>query len=220
MNLHFASLPLRGNPPESINIQALGGRFQDCHTRWDNKPPTIPSTTTTIPIPHRLTSLRIDLTHLVRQWYAGIRTNRGLGLLPTQFSNHGILVFASCSNYNWALHPMLVIHTGRKCHTDSFKEQYLVDVEENYSQIHQVWCYSIYSFIINNAGSKNLLVKLQDSADGSIFFDEEPEYELLPGASEVLVNRYFTRFSRLKFRLAPGETGSGKIKIWLQGRQE
>ena len=67
MNLHFASLPLRGNPPESINIQALGGRFQDCHTRWDNKPPTIPSTTTTIPIPHRLTSLRIDLTHIYFQ---------------------------------------------------------------------------------------------------------------------------------------------------------
>lgn len=222
MTLYFASPPLRGNPPESINIQALGSRFQDCLTNYDIRPPSYPSTALTVPLPPRFTSLVVDLTHLVQQWHSGILTNKGLALLPSQPSGHGVLVFASSSHLDWTLHPVLVIHADRdpKCHTVNFEEQHRVDIKENYSQIRQVWCYSAYSFIVKNTGLKKILVTLQDSADGNNFFDEEPEYEFLPGASEVLVNRYFTRFSRLKFRLAPGETGSGRIRVWLQGRQE
>lgn len=218
--LHYAKPPFTGNPPHIVELRALNDDFHDCQTSYNTKPSSRPSTALPFPIQPGFTAATIDIAHLACLWHSGVLANHGLVLLPRCWLNHGILVFASGNNPDWSLHPTLTIHTDAepKSRTFNLEETHRVTPTVNFSKTREVWRYSTFSYIACNTGSKKILLVLQDSPDSSYFFDEGPEWELLPGASEVFVNQYFTRFSRLKFRLAPGETGTGKIKIWLQGR--
>jgi hypothetical protein len=105
------------------------------------------------------------------------------------------------------------------CDVENLEETHRVTFEGNYSIVRKVWCLSTFSYIVHNIGSKKIWMRLQDSPDGVIFIDEDPEYELIPDQAMVLVSNHFIRFSRLKFRLDPSESGAGKVHLWLQGRR-
>ncbi|NSW83485.1 MAG: DNRLRE domain-containing protein [Syntrophothermus sp.] len=218
--LNPTSTPFLGSPPRKLNLQALRGSFRDCCTNYRSRPEGIFSTNIEIPMPLHPNPIMVDVTNIVKMWYSGALPNRGLALLPDLESTHnGIWVFASPYHPHWSLHPMLHIYTDERCHACSFVETCNVTLTEQFSSTREVWCFSVWSFVVQNIGDKKVRVRLQDSPDGSAFFDEVPELELAPGKMEVLVNQYFTRFSRVKYRLAEGETGEGRIKLWFQGRQ-
>lgn len=212
--------PFVGNPPRKLNVQALSDNFKDCYTTYMSRPEGIGSTNIEVSMPWQPSQIMVDVTNIVKMWYSNVLPNRGLALLPDRGgTQNGIWVFASPYHLNWSLHPVLHIYTGARCHATSFVETCNVTLTEQFSCTREVWCFSVWSFVVQNIGDKKVRVRLQDSPDGSVFFDEGPELELAPGKMEVLVNQYFTRFSRVKYRLAEGETGEGRIKLWLQGRQ-
>lgn len=224
LTLYFAFPFVHGKTPDAIFIQALENSFSDCQTNFQNRPGTLPKGGVTVPVqPHQwFTSITVDLTEMVKLWYSGKMDNYGLAVLPKGFSHSGYLSINSSNTLNSTLHPTLAVHTRKpdiECAADSYEEVCIVTGEAGYTRLGEVWCYNDYSFIAKNESEKKFLIKLQCSPDGINFIDEEPLFELEPGRSGIYVNRFFTRYARLKYCLAPGEAGTGKMKAWLQGRR-
>lgn len=221
LTLHFFSPPYQGKPPRFLKIYPLAEEFEDCLTSYATRPGLEHFLQKKICIPSSYNLITLDLTTLVKKWYAGALINYGLSLVPDQLFGQGLLLFHSSFSPDTSTLPTLIINStgpSQVCITNNMEETHQVYITEGFSRIFEVWCCSVYSFIIKNTGSIQVLVNIQDSPDGINFIDEEPEYELYPGESKILVNRYFARYSRIKFLLSSGEQGPGEIKIWLQSR--
>lgn len=215
--------PCLGHPPDYMGIQALKEPFRDCYTNYQNRPAVIPHSLKKIPT-YSLKVFTIDVTDFVKAWHSGKWENQGLALVPVQLDTNGVILFYSSDSPNMSQHPILRISAVargpcQKPCTVSQEETYTVKKLWGFSKSHEIWDYTIYSYIVKNIGEKKILVQLQFSPDNVVFLDEEPEIELLPGQSRIMVSSFFARYIRLKFRLAPGETGEGTLKVWLQARQ-
>ncbi|MBM7854285.1 hypothetical protein JOC37_000658 [Desulfohalotomaculum tongense] len=222
LKLHFDEPPFISTPLKSLLIKMLAEPFNDCETAYNNKPELIPGVGQGVKISSYRHPVTADVTKIVKYWHTEKIKNNGLALLPGHCTM-GAAVFCSADGIDSSLHPVLTVKVGKAhcsaCQTNNIVQEYTVSRDEKFSAVHEVWCYSAFSLVIKNVGTEKVLIKLQNSPDGSVFIDEEPEYELSPDQAGIFVNRYFTRFSRVKFYLAAGETGMGKIKIWLQGRK-
>lgn len=225
LTLYLAFPFVYGTPPEAIIIKALKDSFRDCQVNFQNRPGTLPEGQVTVFLRFHnswLTSITADLTIMVKLWHSGKVKNYGLAILPKEFSGNGYLIVSSSNTLNSSLHPTLAVHTRRpdvECNADSYEEICIVTRETGYTRLVEVWCYNDYSFIVKNESGKKLLIKLQCSPDGINFINEEPEFELEPRRLGIYVNRFFTRYARLKYCLAPGEAGAGKMTAWFQGRR-
>lgn len=221
LTLFFSVPPFKGIPPKSFDIEALRDDFNDCVTSYNNRPRSLSKTNKVVPVSMPVVSISTDLTYLVKEWHTGCLANNGLALLPELSFSKGVLLFNSSQHPDSSRRPTLTVtvESPGKPVTESIEETLAVTVDDGFSTVQEVWVYSEFSFIVQNIGLFSMAVKLQDSADGINFVDEKPTMTLLPGATHIFVNDFFTRFSRLRFRLVPGEVGTGQIKIWLQGRQ-
>lgn len=215
--------PCLGQPPDYIGIQALKEPFRDCYTDYQNRPAVIPASIKKISA-YSTSVLIVDITDLVKAWHVGKCENHGLALVPVQLSANGVILFYSSDSPDISKHPTLRIKTvsGIPCQkqcTANQEETYNVKKKWDFSKFYEIWNYTVYSYIVKNMGRKKILVKLQFSPDNFVYLDDEPEIELLPGQSRIMVSSFFARYNRLKFSLAPDETGEGTLKVWLQARQ-
>ncbi|MEW6696901.1 MAG: DNRLRE domain-containing protein [Bacillota bacterium] len=223
LKIYLYSPPYLGQPPDYIGIQVLKEPFRDCCTHYQNRPAVLPHSLKKIYTPGA-SVLTIDVTDFVKAWHAGQCENHGLALLPVQLSANGVILFHSSDSPDVSKHPILRVHTvsGIPCQkqcTVNQEETYKVKKKWSFSKFYEVWNYTIYSYIVKNTGHKKILVQLQFSPDNADYLDEEPAIELLPGQSGIMISSFFARYNRLKFRLAPDETGEGVIRVWLQARQ-
>lgn len=215
--------PCLGQSPGYIGIQALKEPFQDCYTDYQNRPTVLPHSLKKIPTPGAPV-LTIDVTDFVKARHAGQCENHGLALLPVQLSANGVILFHSSDSPDVSKRPTLRVHTvssspcQKQC-TVNQEETYNVKKKWGFSKFYETWNYTIYSYIVKNTGHKKILVQLQFSPDNSDYLDEEPAIELLPGQSSIMISSFFARYNRIKFCLAPDETGEGAIRVWLQARQ-
>lgn len=219
--LYFSDPPYEGKPPSVIGLKGLAKCFADCYTNYRNRPPTLSHTSKLVQVKDHHT-LTIEVSSLVKAWLNKPYFNYGLALLPVNLHSSGILKFYSSDYPEAVFHPTLNINILEACPTpctDDLEETRLVVEAEEYSAPREVWQYSVFSFIVRNIGVSEIKAKLQCSPDGITFIDEEPEYVLAPGQTHIFVSNFFTRYARIKFKLVPGETKIGKIRIWLQGRQ-
>ncbi|WP_419763371.1 DNRLRE domain-containing protein [Desulforamulus ruminis] len=217
--LHLYDPAFIGALPGAIALGVLGEPFAECTTSFINRPCALAKSLITAPLPTETTMVSMDITKYIKQWHLGQRTNYGLALGAA--NSPGVALFHSSYSPDSAKHPLLEVSTvsgGCTRPVVNLEETYVVQSTPGFSEAQEVWNYSRYSYIIHNIGTKNILVKLQNSADNILFMDEEPEIELAPGQSYILVSTFFTRYVRIRFRLVPAESGSGTIKIWLQGR--
>lgn len=225
LNLYFANPAYKGRPPSSVILGVLKDGFCDCKTNYRNRPGLLAESQKYLLIPNDFSPVSIDVIDIVKKWHSRKIDNNGFALLPEQFCRNGVFIFKSNDSIDEALYPTLSINTSDPCLeliccTDCFEEKKLVTAEEKFSKTREVWRFSVFSFIVKNTGSKKVLIQLQDSPDGINFVDEEPFFLLRPGQTDIFVNTFFARYGRLKFKLAPRETGSGRIKIWLQGKSD
>ena len=217
--LHLYDPAFIGTLPGAIALGVLGDPFFECATSYINRPCALTESLTTVPLPPETTMVSVDITKYVKQWHFGQRANYGLALGVA--NSPGVALFHSSYSSDGAKRPLLEVSTvsgGCTRPVVNLEETYVVQSTPGFSEAREVWNYSRYSYIIHNIGTKSILVKLQNSADNVLFMDEEPEIELAPGQSYILVSTFFTRYVRILFRLVPAESGSGTIKIWLQGR--
>lgn len=223
LNFYETSLGEFLTKPAWLGIQFLAAPFADCRTTYRNRPPVIPQIIKRVSINTKSRHMEIDVTDFVKYWLYGRVANQGLALVPVCRASNELLLFHSSHSKEARKHPLLSIKTfsnapGEKICKINKEETHLVTEQVSYSEAVEIWDCSIYSFIVKNTGTKNILVKLQFSPDGKTYFDEEPELELSPGMSRVMVSTFFCRFVRLKFRITAQKSGNGKIKIWLQGK--
>ncbi|WP_333870364.1 DNRLRE domain-containing protein [Desulforamulus putei] len=215
--------PCLGQPPDYIGIQALKEPFRDCYTNYGNRPAVISHSLRKIPT-HSATKFAIDVTDFVKAWHSGKYENHGLALVPVQMGTNGVILFHSSDSSDVSKHPALRINTvadgtcQKQC-TASQEETYAVKKIRGFSKPYEIWNYTIYSYIVKNIGEKKIMVQLQFSPNNVDYLDEEPKIELLPGQSRIMISNFFARYIRLAFHLAPGETGEGTLKVWLQARQ-
>lgn len=215
--------PCLGQPTDYIGIQALKEPFRDCYTDYQNRPAVISSSIKKISA-YNAPVFMVDITDLVQAWHSGICKNHGLALVPIEPGTSGIIFFYSSDSPDMSKHPALRISTvscipcQKQC-TANQEETYSVKKKWDFSKFYEIWNYTIYSYIVKNIGRKKILVQLQFSPDNINYLDDQPEIELLPGQSRIIVSNFFARYNRLKFSLAPDETGEGALKIWLQARQ-
>lgn len=223
LKIYLYSPPYLGQPPDYIGIQVLKEPFRDCCTNYQNRPPVLPHSLKKISI-YNTPALTIDVTDFVKAWHSGKYANQGLALVPVQMSANGVILFFSSDSQDVSKHPTLRISTvsdgscQKQC-TANQEETYNVKKKWGFSKFYEIWNYTIYSYIVRNIGGKKILVQLQFSPDNVDYLDEEPGIELLPGQSSIIISSFFARYNRLKFSLAPGETGEGTLKVWLQARQ-
>ncbi len=204
-----------------LHLQALREGFKDCHTDYRSRPKGICHTDIAIRAPLYPDPFVADVTDIVVGWESGVLPNQGLMLLPDPRTSHnGIWIFASPYHPHFACQPMLHIYTDCQCCASSTAEECTVVEQERFSWTREVWCFSVWTFIVRNTGTLRVRVQLQDSPDGLEFFDDGPEIEVVPGEVVALVNQYFARFSRVRYRLAEGGAADGRIVLWLQGRQD
>lgn len=218
---YFFAPPFLGLPPEYLGIQLLAGPFKDCGTDFYNRPPIIPGILKIIPINHKSNCLVIPVTDFVKAYRTGRVKNFGFALVPVYKGTNGVLLFHSSYGNDKLKQPLLKVKTftGNPANKINWEKLYAVKEQATYSSTVEVWNYSVFSFIAKNIGSENVLIKLQDSPDNQTFIDEEPEIELVPGQSKVMVSNFFTRYLRLKFRLKVDKCAEGSIMVWAQGRQ-
>lgn len=217
--LHLYNPAFIGTLPGAMALGVLGEPFFECATNYINRPYALPKSLITVPLLSETTVISLDITKYIRQWHFGQRTNYGLALGVA--NSPGVVLFHSSYSFDRTKHPSLEVSTvsgGCTRPVVNLEETYVVQSTPGFSEAQEVWNYSRYSYIIHNIGTKSILVKLQNSADNVFFMDEEPEIELAPGQSYILVSTFFIRYVRIRFRLVPAEAGSGTIKVWLQGR--
>lgn len=224
LRLNLFSPPFVGTPPEAVVIQMLAEPFRDCQTNFLNRPTIIPKMKKIVPIRVGCQKVELNITNFVKCWLYGGIINHGLALLPISNCSNGVLFFHGKNCHDKRKQPLLTVKTlshdiPNTINKLNLEEVHPVAKQDSYSSAVEIWDYSTYSLIVKNIGKKNILVKLQCSPDNVNFIDEEPEIELCPGVSQVMVSNYFTRYVRLKFRLSSQETDKGLVKIWLQGRQ-
>ncbi|RYD03044.1 hypothetical protein N752_21780 [Desulforamulus aquiferis] len=200
LTLYFKAHPYKGIPPNTIIIHPLKNAFEDCETFFIDRPRNFAETKLIANYISESPKFEVTITEIFNRWYSQTLPNHGLSLSTSDLFNSGYLKFHSSNIIDISQQPTLTIETSvsKECDIVNTEEDLEVLSMNSYSSTREVWCFSVFSFIVKNTGINQILLTIQDSADGLDFIDEGPERSLLPGQSVILVNRFFARYARLK----------------------
>ncbi|CCO09055.1 DNRLRE domain-containing protein [Desulforamulus hydrothermalis] len=205
---------------DTLIIKPLAETFEDCVTNYKNRPISLQEPGIHWTINHATRVINIDIKKMAASWLTGQLANNGLIISSSCLWGRKILAINSSNSPHLQRRPLLTLKIDRPkgCQVENIEEIVKVLPSETFSTTREVWCYSVFSLIVKNMGFSPVMITLQDSADGIDFIDEGPTCTLQPQQTKILVNRFFTRFTRLKFTLASEQKNPVKVSVFLQGR--